>query len=62
MLYRNETWTQRQVDKRHSGGLEVWDRMINISWQDRTKNDDILRRIKLKRKMLDAIANIKREE
>lgn len=36
--------------------------MINISWQDRTTNDDILRKIKLKRKMLDAIANIERNE
>jgi hypothetical protein len=50
-LYGAETWTLRKVDQKNLGSSEVWcwRRMEKISWTDRMRNEEVLRRVKEER-------------
>jgi hypothetical protein len=47
-LYGPETWTLRKVDGKYLESFEIWcwRRMEKISWTDRVRNEEVLRRIK----------------
>jgi hypothetical protein len=56
-LYGAETWTLRTVDQKYLESFEVWcwRRMENISWTDRVRNEEVLRRVKEERNILHTI-------
>jgi len=43
-----ETWIFRKVDQRHleSFAMWCWRRMEKISWPDRVRNEEVLRRVR----------------
>jgi hypothetical protein len=47
-LYGAETWTLRKVDQKYLKSFEMWcwRRMEKISWTDRVRNEEVLRRVK----------------
>jgi len=51
-LYGAETWTRRTIDQKHWESFETWcwRRIEKISWTDRVKNEEVLLRVKEKRK------------
>jgi hypothetical protein len=53
-LYGAETWTLRKVDEKHLGSFEIWcwTGMEKISWDDRVRNGEVLRRVKERRNIL----------
>ena len=60
--YASETWTMKTEDKRKVEALEmwIWRKCENISWRDKTSNDEVLRRVNEERGMLKAITKRKK--
>jgi replicative superfamily II helicase len=55
-LYGAGTWTLRKIDQKYQDSFEMcWGRMEKISWTDRVRNDEVLRRAKEERNILHAI-------
>jgi hypothetical protein len=56
-LYGAETWTVWTADRKslESFGSWYWRRQEKISWTDRVKNEDVLRRVKKEKNFLHAI-------
>jgi len=56
-LYGAETWTLREIDKKHLESFEMWcwRRMEKISWTDHVRNEDVLLRVKEQRNILHEI-------
>jgi hypothetical protein len=56
-FYGAETWTLLKVDQKHLGSFEMWccRRMENISYTDRMKNEEVLRRVKEERNIIHTI-------
>jgi hypothetical protein len=52
-----ETWTLRKVDQKYleSFGMWCWRRMEKISWTDRVRNEEVLRRVKEERNIVHAV-------
>jgi hypothetical protein len=52
--YGIELWTLREVDQKYleSFVMWCWKRMEKISWSDRVKNEEILRKVKEERNIL----------
>ena len=61
-LYGAETWTLRKQDERRIEAFEMWmwRRMEKISWTDKVRNEEVLRRVEEKRSMLQVVKNRKR--
>ena len=53
-LYDAAPWAFRKVDKKllESFGMWCWRRMEKFSWTDRVRNEEILHRVKEKRKIV----------
>jgi hypothetical protein len=56
-LYGTATWTLRAVDQKHLESFEMWcwRRMEKISWTDRVRNEEVLRRVKEQRNIVHEI-------
>jgi len=56
-LYAAETWTLTQTDRRRLEAFEmwIWRRMEKISWLDKITNEDVLRKAKEDRQILNSI-------
>jgi hypothetical protein len=56
-LYGAETWAFRKVDLKYLERFKMWccRRMEKMRWSDRVKNDEVLRRVKKDRNILNAI-------
>jgi hypothetical protein len=52
-----ETWTLRKVDQKYlvSFVMWCWRRMEKVSWTDRVRNEEVLRRVKEERDILHTI-------
>ena len=52
-----ETWTLWKVDQKYLGSSEMWcwRRMEKISWTDRVRNEEVLRRVKKERNILHTV-------
>lgn len=46
-LYGVEMWTLRKVDVRRLEAFElwIWRRMVGVRWEDRVRNEEVLRRV-----------------
>ena len=57
-----ETWTLRKEDERRLEVFEmwVWWRMEKISWKERVRNDEVLKRVGEKRRLLQLFIRRKR--
>ena len=53
-LYGAETWTLRKVDQKYLVSFEMWcwRRMEKISWTDRVRNEEVLRRVKKEKNII----------
>jgi hypothetical protein len=60
-LYGAETWTLRKVDQKYPESFEMWcwRRMEKISWTDLVRNEEVLRRVKEERNILNTIKRSK---
>jgi hypothetical protein len=60
-LYGAEIWALRAVDQKHLESFEMWcwRRMEKISWIDHVENEEVLLRVKEKRKILHEISKRK---
>jgi hypothetical protein len=60
-LYGAETWTLRKVDQKYLRSFEMWcwRRMEKISWTDRVRNEEVLRKVK---KEVIILNTVKRRE
>ena len=56
-MYAAETWALREVDRKKIEAFEmwIWRRMAKISWRDKITNDDVLKRVKEERSLLNKI-------
>jgi hypothetical protein len=56
-LYGAETWTFRKVDQKYLESFEMWfwRRMEKISWTDRVRHEEVLRRVKEERNIVHTI-------
>lgn len=56
-LYGAETWTMRKEDERRIEALEmwIWRRMEKISWVEKVRNEDVLKRIGEDRSMMKTV-------
>jgi hypothetical protein len=56
-LYGAEIWTNRKVDQKNLESFEMWcwRRMEKISWNDRVRNEEVLRTVKEERSILHAM-------
>jgi hypothetical protein len=56
-LYGAETLTLRKVDHKYLGSFEMWcwRRMEKISWTDRVRNEEVFRRVKEDRNIINTI-------
>jgi hypothetical protein len=71
-LYGAETWTLRKVDETYTDSFEMWcwRRFEKISWTDRVRNEELLRRVKddgnilnpIKRRTVNWIGHILRTD
>jgi hypothetical protein len=51
-----ETWTLRKADQKYMESFEMWRwRIMEISWTDRVRNKEVLRRVKEERNILHTI-------
>ena len=58
MLYGCETWTLLKKDKKKLESAEMWfmRRMLKVKWTEKVTNDEVLRRMNNKRRILETIA------
>ena len=58
MLYGCETWTLLKKDKKKLESTEMWfmRRMLKVKWTEKATNDEVLRRMNNKRRILETIA------
>jgi hypothetical protein len=56
-FYGAETWTLRKVDHKYLGSFEMWcwRRMVEVSWTDRARNEEVLHRVKEERNTLHTV-------
>jgi hypothetical protein len=56
-FYGAETWTLGKVDQKYLESFEMWCwiRMEKISWTDRVRNEEVLRRVKEERNIVHTI-------
>ena len=49
-----EIWTLRKVNHKYLESFEIWfrRRMENISWMNRVRNEEVLRRVKEERNII----------
>ena len=54
LLYGSETWTMKKADVKRLESCEMWmwRRMEKISWRDRVRNEEVLRRVGEERSLL----------
>jgi hypothetical protein len=57
LLYGSETWTLKKADIKRLESCEMWlwRRMEKISWRDRVRNEEVLRRVGEKRSLMETI-------
>lgn len=57
LLYGCETWTISEKDKKHLEAFEMWcfRRTLKITWCDKITNEDVLKRMKEKRQVMNNI-------
>jgi len=57
LLYGSETWTMRKgdTDKLESCEMWMWRRMEKVTWRERVRNEEVLRRVGEKRSLLETI-------
>ena len=57
LLYAAETWTTSNATRDRLRAFELWcyRKMLNIRWTDRTTNEEVLRRINIKVRLLKTI-------
>jgi hypothetical protein len=59
-LYGAETWTLRAADQKHLESFEMWYwRMMEISYTDHVRNEEVLLRVKEQRNILHEISKRK---
>jgi hypothetical protein len=59
-LYGAEIWTLRAVDQKNLESFEMWSwRMMEISWTDHVRNEEVLLRVKEQRNILHEISKQK---
>ena len=58
MLYGCETWTLLKKDEKklESAGMWFMRRMLKVKWTEKVTNDEVLRRMNKKRRILETIA------
>ena len=58
LLYGCETWCINEKDRNKLGAFEMWGyrRMLRISWQDHTTNEEVLTRMNEKRTLIASIS------
>ena len=56
-LYGAKTWTLRAADQKHLESFEMWcwRRMVEISWTDHVRNEEVLLRVNEQRNILHEI-------
>lgn len=56
-LYGAETWTMRSLDIKRIEAFEmwVWRRLERVKWTEKMKNEDVLKKVKEKRRLLREI-------
>ena len=56
-----ETWALRKVDRKYVESFEMWcwRRMGKISWTDRVRNEEVLRRVKEEKNNLHTVTKRK---
>jgi ppGpp synthetase/RelA/SpoT-type nucleotidyltranferase len=59
-LYGAEIWTLREVDEKYMKYMKMWCcRMEEFRWSDRVRNENVLRRVKEARNILQKIGRKK---
>ena len=61
-LYGSETWAIRQQEYKNIDALEmwIWRRILKISWRDHITNDEVKRRIGIKKSLRKTIIERKK--
>ena len=61
-MYASETWTISQENRKKIEAFEMWTwrKAENISWKDKVTNEEVLRRVKEERQLLNTIWNRKK--
>ena len=57
VMYGCETWTLRkaEIDKLEALEIWIWIRLENISWEEKIRNEEVLRRVKENRCLMTTI-------
>jgi hypothetical protein len=57
VFYGAGTWTLQKVDQKYLASFEMWcwRRMNKVSWIDRVRNEEVLRRVEEERNILQTI-------
>ena len=57
VMYGCETWTLRkaEIDKLQALEMWIWRRLENISWEQKIRNEEVLRRVKENRCLITTI-------
>lgn len=57
LLYAAETWTTTKATRERLCAFEMWcyRKMLNIKWTDRIRNEEVIRRINIKERLLKII-------
>ena len=56
-MYGSETWTLQKNDIKRIETFKsrIWRRMLNVSWTEHKKNDEVLRTVKTRKELMDTL-------